>query len=220
LSYIDIAFIVIAVLMVIISANRGFLVSLLSMAKFVVGVPLSYALSINLSSQIYDSTVRQLVYNSVLDKLNDSSANVAENINEILNGVSDNFAQKVDLTNISSLSTEQISNNIVDNVLQPVIIIALKIAIFIALFIVFCIVVGLLISLIKKLQNKKHMPLKRTNKLFGGIFGLIKAVVFIYTLATIIGYITNIIPQDNAFVQQANSSAVLNYINDNNPFLI
>lgn len=42
ISYIDIAFIVIAVIMIIVNASRGLVVSLLSMVRMVLVVPLSY----------------------------------------------------------------------------------------------------------------------------------------------------------------------------------
>lgn len=45
ISYIDIAFLVMAVIMVIAGVKKGFLVSLLSMVKFIIILPLSYFLS-------------------------------------------------------------------------------------------------------------------------------------------------------------------------------
>ncbi|MDE5973536.1 MAG: CvpA family protein [Eubacterium sp.] len=45
ISYIDIAFFAMAVIMIIAGVKKGFLVSLLSMAKFIIILPLSYFLS-------------------------------------------------------------------------------------------------------------------------------------------------------------------------------
>lgn len=45
ISYIDIAFLALAVIMVIVGVKKGFLVSLLSMVKFIIILPLSYFLA-------------------------------------------------------------------------------------------------------------------------------------------------------------------------------
>lgn len=219
MSYIDIAFIAIAVLMVIAGACRGLVVSLLHMLKFLIGIPLSFFLSDLLYLDIYNSFIKNAVYDSVLNELNDSESaeNLLEGINNFVSELPDYLAKNIDLSNLSTLTAEQISSNITDNVLEPIVLIVLKIVIFIVSLVVFCIIVSILISAFSKLQKKDHMPLKHTNSLLGGLFGFIKAVMLIFTISVIISTVCSILPQDNSFVRQADSSYALEFINTYNP---
>ena len=69
MNYIDLAFIVIAALMIIAGACRGFMVSLLSMLRLIVGIPLAYFVSDMYYAQLYNRFVKEIVYNNVLEEL-------------------------------------------------------------------------------------------------------------------------------------------------------
>lgn len=219
MNLIDIAFIISAVLIIVISARRGLVVSLLSTLKVIAGIPISYFISSKLYQQLYDNYVRDIVYNNILKKLSDSGADDFANGIGASGILSDYLAENIDTANLSGLTAEQISSSITDNILKPVILILIKIIIFIAVFVIICIIVSILISFFKKLQKKKHMPLKHTNSFFGGVLGLVKAAALIFTAATIIGYVCDIIPQDSSFSRLADGSFALEYINTNNPLL-
>lgn len=221
MNYIDIAFIAAAVIMVIAGASRGLMVSLLSTLKYIVGIPLSYFVSGLLYERLYDGVVRDLVYDRILEEITASASaeNMINGIKEFVNGLPETLAGEFDLSALSGLTAQQFSASLTDSVLEPVILTALRIILFVVLFIVFCIIVSVLISAFSKMQKKKHAPLKRTNRFFGGVFGFLKAALLVFTASTIIGYVCGILPADNSFVTQANNSFLLEFINHYNPFI-
>ncbi len=207
--------------MVIAGASRGLIVSLLSTLKYIVGIPLSYFVSGLLYERLYDGVVRDLVYDRILEEITASvsAENMINGIKEFVNGLPETLAGEFDLSALSGLTAQQFSASLTDSVLEPVILTVLRIILFVVLFIVFCIIVSVLISAFSKMQKKKHAPLKHTNRFFGGVFGLLKAALLVFTASTIIGYVCGILPADNSFVTQANNSFLLEFINHYNPFI-
>ena len=67
------------------------------------------------------------------------------------------------------------------------------------------------------MQKKEHAPFKRTNRFFGGVFGLLKAAVLVFTAAAAIEYIEPLLPQGNLLSAQADASVLLEFINKYNP---
>lgn len=219
MSYIDIAFIAITVFFVLAGACRGLVVSLLSMLRFVIGTPLAFFVGDRYASSIYDSLVREIAYNRVAQEISQSRSldNIISNVKEITESLPSIFSQGVNLS--GNLSIDEISRAITDTVVEPIAVVVIKILLFAVTFVAFYVVTGVLILMIKRLKNKEHMPLKRTDYILGGAFGLIKAMVFLFTTATVIGYICDILPQDNSFLKQAEGSLALEFINTYNPLM-
>ncbi|MCH5321068.1 MAG: CvpA family protein [Eubacterium sp.] len=221
MSFIDLAFIIIAVIMVAVGARRGLIVSLLSTVRFIIGVPLSFYVSESYSRQVYDSFVKEIAYNKVAERLAES-----ESVNSIISGVEEFtsslpglFSQSIDTSAFKGFSLDEMSRRITDSIVEPIAVIIIKVLLFIITFLVFFLVTGLVILLIKKLRKRNKTPLKRTSTVLGGVLGLLKALTLIFALSTILSYICDIIPQDNLFARQVNSSFVLNFINSYNPLL-
>ncbi len=221
MNYFDIVFIAVSVLMIISGMRRGLLVSMISTLKYVVGLPLSYFLSNVLNQRLYDSFVKELVYKSVLDQISKSRSREAflNSIHTIVSDMPDYLKKSIDLSSLNNMTSEEISKSLTNTILEPISLTILKIVIFIVVFVVFCIVLNIFISIFTKLQQKEHMPLKHTNRFFGGLFGLVKAAVMLFTVSTVIGIICGVIPQDNSFIKQVEDSYVLEFINTNNPLL-
>lgn len=221
MNYFDLAFAAFAILFVVIGACRGLVVSLLSLLRYVIGLPLSFFISDYFYRDFYNSYVKNAVYESVNAKLTEtgSAENLLKSVNDFFNDIPEIFTKGIDISAFNGLTAEQISKSITDSVLEPIVMNVVKIAIFLVSFVVFSIIVGVLISVFSKLQKKKNMPLKRTNSLLGGVFGFVKAGLFTFTASTIIGYALMIISQDSMFAKQADSSLVLQFINSNNPLL-
>ena len=94
------------------------------------------------------------------------------------------------------------------------------IIIFIICFALLFIVSIIILSLLKKLQHKKHMPLRHINAVLGGVFGLVKALILIFILSTVFGLLLEVIPNNNQFYQIVDSSIAVEYINAINPLNI
>ena len=207
--------------MVAVGARRGLIVSLLSTVRFIIGVPLSFYVSESYSRQVYDSFVKEIAYNKVAERLAES-----ESVNSIISGVEEFtsslpglFSQSIDTSAFKGFSLDEMSRRITDSIVEPIAVIIIKVLLFIITFLVFFLVTGLVILLIKKLRKRNKTPLKRTSTVLGGVLGLLKALTLIFALSTILSYICDIIPQDNLFARQVNSSFVLNFINSYNPLL-
>lgn len=219
MNYIDLAFIGITAAIIIAGACRGLIVSLLSMLRFIIGIPLAFFVSDMYYSQIYNNLVKDIAYNHVLDELSQAQSieTIISNVREFTDSLPSIFSDNIDFT--GALSIEEISRAITDNVIEPIALVAIKIIIFAAVFIAFYLITGIIILAVKRLRKKEHAPLKKTDFILGGLFGLVKAVLFVLTAATIIGYISAVVPADNSFIKLVESSYALEVINAQNPFL-
>lgn len=219
MNYIDLTFIVITVVMILVGACRGLIVSLLSMLRIIVGTPLAFFVSDMYYSQIYNNLVKDIAYNKVLDELSQAQSieTIISNVKEFTASLPSIFSDSINLT--GALSLEEISRAITDSVIEPIALVVIRITIFVAVFVAFYVITGIIILLVKRLRKKEHAPLKKTDFILGGVFGLVKAAVFVFTAATIIGYISAIVPADNSFIKLAENSYALEFINTHNPFL-
>lgn len=221
MNYLDLAFIIITALIVITGVQRGLLVSLLSMLRFFFGVPLAFFVSDRYYISVYDNFLKETVYNQVLEQISRSQSvnGIIKAVNDFTGSLPDIFSRGIDTSSFKDLSLEEISKEVTDSVVEPVALIVIKIILFIITFVLFYIVAGIIIHLVKKLRKKEHMPLRHANAFLGGVLGLLKALVLIFTVSTIIGYICGILPKDNSFVKLADSSYAVDFINANNPFI-
>lgn len=219
MNYIDLAFIVIAAVMIIAGAYRGLVVSLLSMLRFIAGIPIAYFVSDTYYSQIYNNLVKDIAYNRVLEELSQTQSveTIISNIKDFTDSLPSIFSGSIDLT--GALSIEEISRVITDSIIEPIALIAIRLILFAAVFVAFYIITGIIILAVKRLRKKEHAPLKKTDFILGGAFGFIKAMVFVLACATIISYASAIVPADHPFIKTAESSRALEFINTYNPFL-
>lgn len=154
ISYIDIAFIAVAVLLTAVGAARGLVVSLISMARFILIVPASYLAAGYIEPYVPESW----------------------------------FADKPD---------------------------AVKgVVLFLSCLIILMIITSIIIGLLVRLQKKKGMPLRHTNALLGGVFGLVKAAAAVLVICLLIGSLSGIIPQGSSFAKAVESSYAVKYVNE------
>ena len=87
-------------------------------------------------------------------------------------------------------------------------------------FFILLILSSLLIHLLKKLQNKKGVPLRHTNALLGGVFGLAKSLLIIIAVSTLVYYVMPYVSPDSNAEELLGTSIIINYVNKFNPFVI
>lgn len=220
INYIDLAFLVFAVIFIIVGTCNGLFVSIIGALRYVLGMPLSYFVSEGLYRDVYSNYVKEALSNSVSKKIEASSAEeIIQSINNIANSIPDLFKSNINAGSFKGMSAQQIGQSLTDSVLEPIALTVVKVVLFIVIFVLFSIFMGVLMTVFKRLQKKEHAPLKRTNRILGGVFGLVKAVLFTYAVSTIIGYILLIISADSPFAKQAQASQVIQFLNSNNPLL-
>lgn len=156
ISYIDIVFAVLAIVIVFGNAKKGLVVSLVGMLRFLLIVPASFLAS-RYFKPYFEPSQPNAVPSQVFDVL-----------------------------------------------------------LFVGCFVVLAVITGILMIVLKKLQKKKDMPLRTTNAILGGVFGLVKALVVVFTLATIMSVLKGFLTDETQFIEAVNSSYVINFINNSN----
>lgn len=219
MNYIDIAFVAVTVIMIAVGVRRGFVASALATLKYLLGIPLSYYVSGLLYQPIYDGYVRDYICDKITEKIFSSGSyeELITEINGFIGSIPKNITDMFDLSLLYSTEPQQLGAVITDSIIEPVALAVLRIVIFIVIFVVFGIIISLIISAFSKLQKKKHAPLKHTNRFFGGVFGLLKAALLVFTAAAAIEYIEPLLPRGNSLSAQADASVLLEFINKYNP---
>lgn len=87
-------------------------------------------------------------------------------------------------------------------------------------FVVLLILSSLLMLLLKKLQRKKGMPLRHTNALLGGVFGLAKSLVIIISTSTLAHMVAPVLQPNSSVASLIGTSEIINYVNTINPFVM
>lgn len=93
--------------------------------------------------------------------------------------------------------------------------------IFVICFLVLQLATSLIMLLLKKLQDKKGMPLRGTNAVLGGVFGLLKAALLVFVTAVVIVSVMQFVPQSGDYsdiYNSINSSYVIEFVNKLNLF--
>lgn len=226
MNYIDLFFILMIFLTVFSGYARGFVFSLISFVRFIIGVPLSFAVSNNYAGVVYDNYVKNYVVEKVgnqIEKVADLDMFVSkfkETINELPFGI----ANSADFSFLDSSSSTTLANGIVDNILEPVAVALVKVLLFVLTLWIFYVITWIIIKVIQMICSGKNVFLRKTNKFLGAVFGVLKALVAVFALAAILDFAKQLgTGSENEFVikliSQLNSSAILEFVNKFNPIL-
>ena len=221
MNYIDLFLIVLVAVCTYVGIRRGFLISLFGMLRFVVAVPLSLFVGNTYTKPLYDNYVRSLVLKYVSDKLSNSSTvnSFIDTIKSFSNTFSFAFEDKSALKSVNLITPSTASSYITDNILCPIVQEIIKILLIVLTFLLFYAITGIIMSVAKKIRQKKHLPLHKTNSFFGGVFGLIKSGAWLLVIASIVNFALPLITAENEFVTQLKGSVIINYINQFNPLI-
>lgn len=228
-NYIDIALIAVSALIIFVSSRRGILIALVSMTRVFVGVPLSFYISSNYCEPLYYNYLQKLILEKTQQKIARQGTVTAfiESVKDTVNSLPSFLTKEFDFTVLEKLNAKSASEYLELNIIRPAAITAVEILLFLAVFVAFIVVTGLIISVIKhrnRRQDKKEKaPLRKTDKLLGGLFGLVKAAMLVFALCTIAAMAADILPQNNETVSQLmgqiNESKIIIAVNEFNPLL-
>lgn len=90
------------------------------------------------------------------------------------------------------------------------------VVIFAVVFVALIIITGILMNLLIKLQHKKGIPLRHTNAILGGSFGVLKALILISVISGIMALIVDYIPQSSQFFNALNDSYIVGIVKELN----
>lgn len=226
MNYIDIAFLVLVVIMIIVGAKRGFLVSMLNVLKYIVAVPVAYYASVSYNEPIYDRYLKEYAQKAVEEKLSN-----AQSLNEFINSLKERaeflssvFPDCSDLSNLDKLSGDNLSEYICIDIIRPLALIAVSIVVFLAVLVLILVVADIIIRIFKKHrkksieENSKGM-LVLTNGLLGALFAIIKSVILLFVVCMLLEYAAGLAGSETSFYHLVESSRVIEFVNEYNPLV-
>ena len=221
MNIVDIVLIVLVLLIILHGYFKGFLVSVLSLARYVLGIPLCYFLAKNGSEPLYNALLRESISASVAQTVEGTGLDGAiSGIRESVNGFPEALKNAVDLSFLNNISAANATQGIMQNVVDPVAILIMKIVLFIVIAIIFFVVTGILLALVDKASKKEDAPFKDTNKFLGAALGAVKAIVIIIAVAAVANFLVVHFAGSGGFIDQLESSSVIGFINKFNPLLL
>ncbi|MBR3766804.1 MAG: CvpA family protein [Clostridia bacterium] len=189
MNIIDIAVILIIVIIAVVSAKKGFLMSLFNIAAFVASGILARLFSSPVTSFIYSNYLSE----KVLLKLNEllPSGSVNGEITGIIDGVMNSLpsflagvAKQFGIYNIAdfeqfsqsgeALTVEMLEREYVGPLVSNIV----SVIVIVLLFILFSFLLKIVLSFINRmLTKKKHKIIRSTNMFLGAALGVIKGVI-------------------------------------------
>ncbi len=203
--------------------KKGVVKSLTDLFGAVAAAVLASAVAVSVSDLIYESFVREGVYNRVFEILDKSDPSIAVRsffetlptfVIELLEGRGITQASLVD----AAVGTSEVATNAIVDAVAPVFILIIQFFALIILFILFIIVIKALSGLLTGIL--KFPVLAQLNQglgsVFGLLFGLVIAWLFVITIQFGSGLIGEAISAEvvKAFEDSVVSNLILNY----NPF--
>ena len=220
MNIVDIVLIVLVLLIILHGYFKGFLVSVLSLARYLLGIPLCYFVAKNASEPLYNALLRESISAQVAQTVESTGLDGAvSGIRESVNGFPEALKNAVDLSFLNNVSAANATQGIMQNVIDPVAILIGKIVLFIVIAIVFFVVTGILLALVDKASNKDDAPFKDTNKFLGAALGAVKALIIIIAVAAVANFLVSNFAGSGGFIDQLGSSSVIGFINKFNPLL-
>lgn len=227
LNYVDVIIVGILLLTFFVGYAKGILITLVNLIRYSVGLFLCMFVANGYYETFYNSFVKERIVNKLSTQVV-TSANIDEilaNLNITVNSLPSFVKKGIDISSLSFSSGDDIASIIAENVFQPIALIIVKALLFVLTFVVFFGLTGLIIHVIRKRNSKKRSEsrhkskLKTVDRIFGGLFGLVKGALIVFIFVSAVGAISQIDSfRDNAFVSTALNSSLYNYLLDVNPF--
>lgn len=194
----DIVLLLVTVVIIIVSAKRGFVISLLSTVSVALSGFLSYKFTKPLTEFIYSSFLYDKIETKLMEVLTGLSQNVSYGdkiqamIDSIPTGIVNasqglgfnlNFA--VESLQLDLFTNEAIVKAFMDNIGSYIIKSVLEIVVFVVLFAVLSVVFKYISLLFNKLVRKIPV-VGKANTILGGVLGLVKALVTVVVICLVV----------------------------------
>ncbi len=231
LNYVDIALAAMFVIFICIGYHKGIFITVINFIRYALGFAICFFCSSNLAEPVYNSYVAPAVLSMIDEKIVTTT-----NLDEVLTNL-DEFKQSLPMFISDKLGTDSltipkaddIGQVILDEVFAPVLLPLTKGFVFIVVFLLFFISTGLLVRLIKgssehhekkrREKGKGTSVLKKSDRIFGALLGVVKAAVLLMAITSILVYVAEFNASgDSTFVTQINESILVEFISGFNPF--
>lgn len=229
---VDIVFLAFVVLIVFLSAKKGLVSTILDCLNLAVSAVAATYITPFVSDKVYSIFVKNAIQtklNVIVNKEAFFQYDISEKINKLLGafpssairlcsrfGVNVNSLTK-SLKSMNLVSQKDFTQAIMNKVAYPVMIFLIKIVVFAILFIVIALLIKLISKSLSKLISK--IPLVgNINTFLGGVFGIIKACVFILVICTVLYFIVAG-SGNKEFVSAIKASQIYGFVTKINPLL-
>lgn len=222
MNYIDLFFIVIFFVMIFAGYLRGFAVSLMTLVRTAVSFPASFMISSFYADDIYNTLFYESLYNSITAEIDETGLENSVNaVSEFIDGLPSYFSNVIRPYFFDTIAGSKIdfADQIMKGVINPIGIMIVKVVLFIIALIVFYVIFAVIIKIIKNKSDDKDAPFHKTNKFLGAVFGLVKAVIIVFSVSAILYFIAGISGK-NVFVNEIETSLLYNFIVKYNPIII
>ncbi len=225
----DIVLGIVAVVIIIFTAKKGFVLSLLSTVSVVLSGFLSYKFTKPVSEFIYSSFLYdkiELKFTEVISNLSQDASfegkldaminSLPEGVVNASKGLGFNLETAISSINLDLFTNENIVKAFIDNIASDIIMTVLDVVVFAVLFILLSFVLKYISILFSKIVKK--LPLVgKANTVLGGALGIVKAVITIVIICFIISPLVFVI--DIPWLENIISkSCVYQFLIENNPF--
>lgn len=229
-NIIDVVLTVIFILSAFVGYKKGLLLTIINIVRYSLGFSLCFYCSNALSQPFYDMFIRERAIDYVNANIVSSSGidGTLTNIADIKSSLPPFASDLVNLDSITIPSGDDVSTYLVNTIVEPAMIGVAKIVIFLLVYVLFFGATWIIIRLLtkaskrrekhRKEKNKKKSLSKRTNQLLGAIFGVVKSAVLVLAIVTVLKYVQTLVNTNADLYQMLDSSVILNFINDINPF--
>ena len=195
MNIVDIALIVVIAVIAIISAKKGFLMTIFNIAAYAIAGVASKLFSSPVGAYVYENFFSAKILNKLEELMPSGSVegevstvvtNAVESLPEYIQALIYRF-DVVSFMNEQAPQTEALTVDVLESMyLAPAVTNVLSIVSSVVLFALFLFVSRLIFGLINKsLTDKKHKVVKGTNTFFGAAFGVVKGTAIAALFAAV-----------------------------------
>ena len=219
---IDIVLVVIFIITVIISAKKGFFMTIFELGSYLISITVAKMLSATVAPGVYSSVLESPIKAELTKSFGDAAnvdvgASIQTALNSIpaeLNGIieligvnKDELIEKVSNANLTGANA---INSLMDNIVSPVATAVIQTI----LFVICAIVIIVLLKIVIKLLNgiiKKLPAIKQVNGTLGALFGAVKGLIVVVISSLAFGVIASVLGSED-FVDMVNGSIIINSV--------
>ncbi len=226
----DILIVVVAVVIIVMSARKGFVATCLDSFSMVISAFVSYKLCPVVANGMYDMFIKDLVKTEFKQALDDMSGSlsVTEKVAGMINSLPEiavKLAESmgIDVNNMSSIlvsgsaTNETLIETIAETLAYDIMITLTEIIVFIALFIIATLLVRFISTFFS--HNLEKLPfVGKLDSLLGGALGIVKALVLIFA-GSVILYIVAQTAEPGSLLESIKASQIYMFMEEYNPII-
>ncbi len=194
---VDLVAVTLIIIMVIVSARKGFLSGLVSFVGWLVSAFVAHTFCTVIADYVYINFIKSKIYSAVFNALSNHTPSISSSYSDFFESLPESLRTllgSVDPETLNEIfsdpqrTIESVSLQICEDVIGPVVMTLLVALSFIIIFLLCMLIVNLLARLFKGVR--KIPIIGPINTFLGGVIGVAEAVIVIYVIKIIIEFVT------------------------------